>query len=271
MTDLDALTPAQHRARYLELKRNAKARLGGPRRAAASALRDLEPDDIVARETIPDGWYWTARLRRGAGLRIEAPGGRAAVAALLWNADDPSERFNAGDTVKIQWSAALGKGDVLFSDMGRVLASIVEDSGAGHDALVGGSAGATNAERYGAAPLRNTRDNFCLAAAKLGLTRRDVMPCLTFFAPVTTTADGGLVWREGPRPAAAFVELRAEMNLLVALSNCPHPFDPEPAYAPGPVEATVWRGPPADAADLCRTASEEAVRGFGNTDALFGA
>jgi uncharacterized protein YcgI (DUF1989 family) len=61
------------------------------------------------------------------------------------------------------------------------------------------------------------------------------------------------------------------MNLLVALSNCPHPFDPRPDYAPGPVEATIWRGAQFDAADLCRTASKEAVRGFENTDALFGA
>jgi urea carboxylase-associated protein 2 len=270
MNDLDALTPETHRARYMDLKRNA-ARLREPRAKPQSALRQLAAAEILARETIPGGWYWTSRIKRGETLRIVSSSGRASVSALLWSADDVSERYNAGDTVKIQWNARLAKGDVLFSDMGRVLASIVEDSGAGHDALVGGSTNATNEKRYGPAPLRNTRDNFCLAAANLGLTRRDVMPCLTFFAPVRTTADGSLVWRGAAIEPGAFVELRAEMNLLVALSNCPHPFDPRPDYAPGPVEATVWRGAAIDAADLCRTASEEAVRGFENTNALFGA
>jgi len=270
MSDLDASTPEAHRARYMELKRSAAARAHAPRTTAPSALRALAAAEILHEEPIPGGWYWTTRIARGQRLRIVNPGGRASVSTLIWNADDPSERYNAGDTVKIQWSARLGKGDVLFSDMGRVLASIVEDSGAGHDALVGGSTSASNEKRYGAAPLRNARDNFCLAAAKLGLTRRDVMPCITFFAPVQTDADGALAWRGAVAPGA-FIELRGEMNLLVALANCPHTYDPHPDYAPGTVEATLWRGLPVEATDLCRTASEEARRGFDNTDALFGA
>lgn len=266
--DLDASSPEAHRARYIELKQNATARHGGARAKPASALRELGPADILHKETIPGGWYFATRINRGERLRIVNPGGRAAASTLLWNADDVSERYNAGDTVKIQWRALLGKGDLLFSDMGRVLASIVEDSGAGHDALVGGSTRATNEKRYGAG-LRNTRDNFCLAAAKLGLTRRDVMPCIAFFAPVATTPDGALGWRGGAVAPGSFVELRAEMNLLAALSNCPHPYDPHDDYAPGPAEVTLWRGLPVEAGDLCRAASEEAVRGFENTDALF--
>jgi urea carboxylase-associated protein 2 len=269
MSDLDTSTPEAHRARYMELKRNA-ARRNEPRGKVPSALRALSAAEVLHEETIPGGWYWTTRVARGQRLRIVNPGGRASVSTLIWNADDLSERYNAGDTVKIQWKTVLGKGDVLFSDMGRVLASIVEDSGAGHDALVGGSTRASNEERYGPAPLRNARDNFCLAAAKFGLTRRDIMPCLTFFAPVRTGADGALAWSGAVEPRS-FVELRAEMNLLVALSNSPHPYDPHADYAPGPVEATLWRGLAVEPTDLCRTASEEALRGFDNTDALFGA
>jgi urea carboxylase-associated protein 2 len=268
MNDLDASTPEAHRARYMELKSNAARRT--PRGKVPSTLHALSAAEILHEETIPGGWYWTTRVARGQRLRIVNPGGRASVSTLIWNADDPSERYNAGDTVKIQWNALLGKDDVLFSDMGRVLASIVEDSGAGHDALVGGGTKATNEKRYGPTPLRNTRDNFCLAVAKLGLTRRDIMPCLSLFAPVRTDADGGLAWRGAVEPGA-YTELRAEMNLLVALSNCPHPYDPHPDYAPGPAEATLWRGLAVERTDLCRTASEEAVRGFDNTDALFGA
>jgi urea carboxylase-associated protein 2 len=274
MRSLDGSTPEQHRARYLELKRKAAERLQAraPGAQALSALRPLTDDEVRLRDTIPEGWYWTGRIRRGEVLRIVNTSGFASVSALLWNAGDASERYNSGDTVKIQWSASLGKGCLLFSDMGRVLASIIEDSGAGHDALVGGSTMASNAERYGAAPMRNTRDNFCAAAAKLGLTRRDIMPCVTFFASVRTTDAGAFEWRElRPRKPGDFVELRAEMDVLIALSNCPHPFDPRPDYAPGCVDVTVWRGAPPDAGDLCRTMSEDAVRGFENTDALFGA
>nr|WP_245412109.1 urea amidolyase associated protein UAAP1 [Methylocella silvestris] len=269
MSLLDASTPEQHRARYLELKSNAAERLHAPRERVPSALRPLDDAEIVWREQIPDGWYSTRKIGRGETLRIVNKTGRAAASILIWNADDVSERYNAGDTVKIQWNALLGKGYVLFSDMGRVLASIVEDSGAGHDFLVGGGTKATTDRRYGAG-YRNTRDNFCLAAAKLGLTRRDIMPCLTFFAPVRTDGEGKLGWSGQDAQAGDFVELRAEMNLLVALSNCPHPYDPRPDYAPGEIEATVWRGAQADANDSCRTASEEGARGFENNDALFG-
>jgi urea carboxylase-associated protein 2 len=272
MSSLDQSTPEQHRARYLELKSKAAERLQArpPGAGVSSELRALTDGEIRLRDTIPEGWYWVGRVSRGEIIRIVNTSGCASVSTLLWNAGDVAERYNAGDTVKIQWSASLGKGYVLFSDMGRVLASIVEDSGAGHDALVGGSTQASNAERYGEIPLRNTRDNFCAAAAKLGLTRRDIMPCLTFFAPVRTTDAGSLEWRErSERKPGDFVELRAEMNLLIALSNCPHPFDPRPDYAPGPVDVTVWRAAPPDPGDFCRSASEEAARGFENTDALF--
>lgn len=269
MSDLDAESPEAHRARYLDLKRKAAQRQARGARPP-SALRQLDAANVLHEETIPGGWYWSAHVARGDMLRIINPSGRASVSMLLWNAGDSSERYNAGDTIKIQWSALLGKGDVLFSDMGRVLASITEDSGAGHDALVGGSTSATNAKRYGEAALRNTRDNFCLAAAKLGLTRRDIMPCITFFAPVRTAGDGGLAW-EGGVPAGSFVELRAEMNLIVALSNCPHPYDPHEDYAPGPVVVTIWRGAPGEAEAFRAAASEEATRGFDNTDAFFGA
>jgi len=267
MTLLDSSTPEQHRARYEELKRNAQSRLG---RSVPRAEHDVaEITDIVRKETIPDGWYWTTRIARGQRLRIVNPTGRATVSALIWNAADTSERYNAGDTVKIQWNALLGKGDLLFSDMGRVLASIVEDSGTGHDFLLGASTQATNAARYGAGLLRNTRDNFCLAVAKLGLQRRDIGPCISFFAPIKIDTEGAFAWKDDAIKPGDFVELRAEMDLIIVLSNCPHPLDPRTDYAPGSVDAIVWQGPPTPADDLCRTASEEAVRGFENTDALF--
>ncbi len=271
MADLDTLSPEQHRERYVALKAAATARLSGSRHHIQDHAQPapINPADVILADTIPGGWYRTLKMKRGTSLRIVNPQGRSAVSTLIWNAEDTAERYNAGDTVKIQWNALLGAGQVLFSDMGRVLASITADSGAGHDALAGGSSAATNAAAYGAGPLRNTRDNFCLAAAKLGLQRRDIMPCISFFAPVRTTATGDLVWNEAVPLAGAYVDLRAEMNLILALSNCPHPLDPRPGYAPGPVEIIHWRSAPPEPGDPCRTGSEEAIRGFENTDPLF--
>jgi uncharacterized protein len=263
-------TPEGFRARYLELKKAAEANLRQP--PATASLRNPDPlpqASIRHEETIPGGWYWTTLLKRGQALRIVNDDATPGVSFLAWNAADRSERYNAGDTVKIQWHARLTRGMVLFSDMGRILASITDDSNPVHDALCGGSTAATNAARYGTAITRNTRDNFILAVGKHGLDRRDIPPCVTFFAPVHTDDSGGLKWRDGAIKPGDYVDLRAEMDLLVALSNCPHPLCPDATWAPKPVRAIVWDPPPPGADDFCRIASDEAVRGFENTDALF--
>ena len=216
---------------------------------------------------MPGGWYATATLHRGDRLRLVNAEGTGAASLLAWNLHDPSERLNHADTLKIQWSAALRRGRVVFSDMGRVILSITEDTSGAHDALMGGSTAASTLAQYGPGPFRNTRDNFVLAALKLGLSRRDIAPCITCFAPVAVAADGRFTWRDGVRRPGDFIEFRAEMDLRVAVSAAPHPLDPAPSYAPGAIEAVCWRGAAATAEDPCRMASPEARRGFENTEA----
>lgn len=261
------------RSRYLELKAGGEApALPLP---ALDARHPAPPEaaQLVQRDVIPGGWYRSLRVARGQRLRIVNGSGTPGVAVTIWNADDTSERYNAGDSVKIQWTARLGRGRLLFSDMGRVLAAITADSCGLHDTLVGGSTAASNLAKYGAAcgdaGLRNTRDNLLLAATKLGLTRRDVGGCISFFSPVVTDESGRLHWREGAVQPGDYVELRAEMNLLVVLSNCPHPMAPAPVFAPGDIETLLLRGAPPLPDDYCRTATVEGRRGYENTDALF--
>ena len=208
---------------------------------------------------VPPGWYWWLRIGRGEALRLVNPHATPGVAAMFWNAHETSERFNAGDTVKLQWTARLGRGRVLFSDMGRVMASIVADTCGRHDALLGGGGAGGGG--------RNTRDNLRLAAAKLGLDRRDIAPCMTFFAPVAVAEEGALAWQPDVLRPGQHVDVRAEMDLLVALSNCPHPLSPD-SEAAGPIEAVVWQPPLPGADDECRTLTEEAIRGFQNTDSV---
>jgi len=267
MSTLDELSPDEYRRRYEALKAKGQDKtlsLEGPSNPGV-----IPENLIITAETIPGGWYWGSFVPRGQTLRIVNSGGTGSVSALIWNADDRAERFNAGDTVKVQWTAQLGKGRVLFSDMGRVLMSITDDTCGRHDAIAGGSTPFSNERKYGRPGLRNSRDNFRLAAGKFGMGVKDVPPAITFFAGTRTDADGWLVWDEGVSKAGDYVDLRAEMNVLVVLSNCPHPLDPAPDFAPQPIDAVVWQSPPPGPDDLCRTATDEAIRGFENTDPLF--
>lgn len=256
-----------HRKRYEELKAAGQGR--APRALPPPTPRDgmsIAEGAIIHREVIPGGWYWTTQLRRGEALRLVNTSGKSCVSLLAWNKADPSERLNHADTIKVQWAARLQKGRVILSDMGRALLSIVEDTSAAHDTLVGGSSAKTNTERFGVGNFRNTRDNFLLAAGKLGLGRRDVMPGISFFAPVSVDDDGKFHWHEDRRRSGDFVDLRAEMDLLIAVSNCPHPLDPASQYAEEPIEVVRYRAPAVHADDLCRHASAESMRAFENNE-----
>lgn len=228
----------------------------------------IAPDQIISREQVPAGWYATVRLRRGEALRIVDGSGRASVSLIGWREEDTSERINCADTAKVQWSAAISKGRVLLSDMGRVLLSLIEDTSGAHDLMVGGSTPASTRAAFGAAT-RNTQENFLAAAAKIGLGLRDIPPCVTFFAPVSLDANGRFLWSSGRKRPGDFVDLRAEMNLVLALSNCAHPLDPARPAATDPITYIRYRALPPERDDPCRTTSPEIVRAFEFTDRLY--
>ena len=227
----------------------------------------IASDAVISREEVPAGWYDTMKLRRGEALRIVDPLGRSSVSLIAWRAADPSERISCADTAKVQWSAALSKGRVILTDMGRVMLSLIEDTSGAHDLLAGGSSAASTRAALGESS-RNSHDNFLLAAAKLGLGLRDIPSCVSFFAPVSVAADGRFAWIAGRKRPGDFVDLRAEMDLVVALSNCPHPLDPARSAAGGPVTLIRHRLPPAAVDDPCRTMSPEIARAFLFTDRL---
>ena len=224
------------------------------------------PGPVIHDEEIAAGGYVTTRLRRGEALRVVDPRGDAAVALVAWNAAEPSERINVADTMKVQWSARVCKGRMVMTDMGRVAFAVTEDSSGAHDAIVGPSTAASMAARHGPGAWRNSRDNFIAAALKLGLERRDVPACLTLFAPTVVEADGRIGWEPARRHSGQFVDLRAEMDLFVVLSNCPHPMDPVAPASLGAVQLTRFTAPVTAPDDLCRHAGIEAERAFAATD-----
>jgi urea carboxylase-associated protein 2 len=181
------------------------------------------------------------------------------------------------DTLKAQHIAHLTKGLVLYSDMGRVLCSVVEDSCGWHDLIGGHSTSATVQDRFGNqryqehhnAFYRNTRDNFLNELANWGLGLRDLCANVNFFSKVQADREGNLTYIPGNSKAGDFVELRAEMNVLVILDTGQHPLDPASKYAPVPVQVAVRQVTARAADDPCRLACPENSRGFVNTDRYF--
>ena len=259
---------AANRRRYDDLR--AAGQGAAPKALPAATVLDgapLTPDAVMDGETVPPGWYHTVRLRRGAALRIVDASGRSSVSVIGWCEKDMSERLNCADTAKIQWSAALSKGRVILTDMGRVFLSLIEDTSGAHDLLMGGSTPASVLAAHGV-PSRNTHENFLAAASKLGLGLRDIPPCVTFFAPVSLDAEGRFGWNGARKKAGDFVDLRAEMDLVLVLSNCAHPLDPARPAVNGPVTVVRHRAPRPAADDPCRTMSPEIARAFEFTDRL---
>ncbi|MDM7955258.1 urea amidolyase associated protein UAAP1 [Blastomonas sp.] len=233
----------------------------------------VAPDDLVWEETIAPGGYATRRLARGSRLRLIDTKGDACAALMLFNAEMPTERLNVADTVKVQWNAYLGAGKLLLSDMGRVMMSILEDDASTHDAFCGTSNAATNSAKYGegsnSGPYPNGRDRFLLGAAKHGLQRRDVHPCINLFKGTKIAADGTIVPDIGPFAPGRSLTLRAEMELIVVIANVPHVLDPRDAYTVTPLRATAWRGVVTQADDAIRNATPEGQRAFLNVEDYF--
>lgn len=234
---------------------------------------EVSQDDLLWEETIAAGGYATRRLPRGSRLRLIDLKGDACASLLVFNAEMPTERLNIADTVKVQWNAYLEAGKLFLSDMGRVLMSIVEDDAETHDAFCGTSNAETNLAKYGegrnSGAYPNGRDRFLLGAAKHGLQRRDVHPCINLFKGTRIEADGAITPVVGPFDAGRTVVLRAEMEVIVVIANCPHVLDPRGSYSVTPLRATAWRGAVTPADDPVRNGTPEGLRAFQNVEDYF--
>jgi hypothetical protein len=234
----------------------------------------LDPLRVVYRNLVPGARYWSFVIRRGHTLRLTDPKGGANCSVLMFNAREPLERYNLADTLKAQHTAYLTRGFVCYSDMGRVLTSITEDTCGWHDTLCGVSNAELVRSRYGEARYqehrnafhRNGRELFLIELGKWGLGKPDLVPCINFFSKVSVDEDGNLSFHAGHSAPGGHVDLRAEMDTLVVLNTCPHPLDPVTTWAPRPVQVEIWRSDPPAADDLCRNFRPENRRGFANTE-----
>lgn len=232
---------------------------------------------VLWEEIVPAGASWSHVLKRGTALRIVDLEGGANVGAFFFNFECPAERFNMPDTLKAQHIARLTQGYVLYSDMGRILCSITEDTAGWHDPLGGCSHAELVREKYGECSYqdcrndyyKNGRDSFVTELGKWGLGPRDLAATVNFFSRVDVDNDGNMTYHAGNSLPGSYVDLRAEMNVLVVLNTCPHPLDPNPAYSPKPVQLSIRTVPAPAADDPCRLSRPENQRGFILTERYF--
>ena len=190
-------------------------------------------------EIVPAGAPWTGLVRRGQVLRITDLEGQQAVDFLCYNAVEPEERYHAPNTVKAAGSIFLTTGHTLYSDVARPMLTIVEDQFGGHDTIGGCCSAPSNQMLYGVSNCPGCRENFLTGLARHGLGRRDIVPNVNFFMRVPVTADGSAAVALGVSPPGCQVALRAEMDAIVALSNCPQINNPCNNFNPTPIRVQI--------------------------------
>ena len=205
----------------------------------------LLPEASVYREVIAAGDYWMQVVKQGQTIRILDLEGNQAADTLFFNAADPGERYSAMDTIREQGNVYLTAGTKLMSNEGHVMLEIVADTCGRHDTLGGACATESNTVRYAHEKkcMHACRDSWMLAVAEnehFGLTKRDITHNINFFMNVPVTADGGLAFADGISDAGNYVELKAAMDVIVLISNCPQLNNPCNAYNPTPIEVLIW-------------------------------
>ena len=204
----------------------------------------LDPVAAQFRQVVPAGEPFMREIAKGQLVRILDLEGNQAVDTLFYNACDPEERYSANNTIREQGNIYLTTGTRLMSSEGNVMLTITADTCGRHDTLGGACSAESNTVRYALEKrhMHSCRDSFLLMLAEWdhGMDKRDLSSNINFFMNVPVTADGGLSFEDGISQAGRYVEMRAEMDVLILVSNCPQLNNPCNAYNPTPVEVLVW-------------------------------
>jgi urea carboxylase-associated protein 2 len=229
---------------------------------------------VIYETLIAGGKHWSLTVRAGLRLRIIDSDGGANVGMLLYNPQNPLERYNAPDTLKCQHTFKLTKGHCLYSDMGRIFCSIIEDTAGWHDTVCGNANRELVAARWGEKRYQQVRnewtqnghDAFLVEAGKYGLGRRDLAANVNWFSKVWADEDGTMRFDPDHSGPGGFVDLRFEMDSLILLHTCPHPLNTAVQYPRGPIVVRIGAANPVAADDYCKNYRPENVRGFANTE-----
>lgn len=232
----------------------------------------MKSERILYSDTLPGGKHWSIRMRRGTTLKLIDVEGGANVGMLFYNPEMLLERYNAPDTLKCQHTFKLTKGHCLYSDMGRIFCSIVDDSFGWHDTVCGNSNqlivdkkwGKQNYQKDRNEWLQNGNNAFLVEATKYGLSKKDLAANVNFFSCIKPNDTGDLTFSAEQSKAGDFIELRFEMDTIVLFHTCPHPLNPAENYPFKPIEYQILSSNPVLNDDLCKNACAENQRGFEN-------
>ncbi|MGE9267325.1 MAG: urea amidolyase associated protein UAAP2 [Verrucomicrobiales bacterium] len=194
------------------------------------------------RSVIGAGDYWWKLIREGEVFRIHDLEGNQAADTLFYRADDLAERYSASGTIKKQGGLYLTAGSQLMSSRGNVLLEILADTCGRHDTLGGACSRESNTMRYAhdKEPMHACRDSFIRGIQEMGGTKADITCNINFFMNVPVTPEGGLRFEDGISAPGRYVEMRAEMDVLALISNCPQLNNPCNGWNPTPVEVLLW-------------------------------
>ncbi|MEO1080085.1 MAG: urea amidolyase associated protein UAAP2 [Pseudomonadota bacterium] len=205
----------------------------------------LMPEDASFREVVSAGDYWMEPLKEGQTLRILDLEGNQAADTLFYSLDDPAERYSAMDTIREQGNLYLSAGTTLMSNRCNPMLDIVADTCGRHDTLGGACATESNTVRYALEKktMHACRDSWMRAVnerTEFGMGKQDITHNINFFMNVPVTPEGGLTFEDGISDAGKYVDLKARMDVIVLISNCPQLNNPCNAYNPTPIEVLIW-------------------------------
>ena len=243
----------------------------------APALAGIDTAKVMWSEVLPGGSHWSWRMPRGSAIRFVALDAGANLSLVMYSALEKLERYNMPDSLKAQHTAHYTKGHVLMSDMGRSLASFTADSLGWHDPLGVLLDNELMTEKYGEHRYEENRngmhrackDGLLIEIGKYGLARRDLIAPVNLFSKVIVDTQGRFTFAPKHSQAGDLVELRFDMDVILAVSSAPHALDPSPVYAPKKVGLRSWHCGPAPAVDACRAFRPENARALHNTDMLY--
>ncbi len=237
---------------------------------------------MIYTTSLPGNGHWSLELRRGSLLKITDLEGGANLGMLFYNPRNLLERYNAPDTLKCQHTFKLQRGNCLYSDMGRIFASIIEDisvngEGNWHDTVCGNSTAEIIEARWGKRDyqtdrnqwLQNGYDAFLVELAKYGLGRADMASNINWFSKVVADDNGNISLATKNRAAGNSVTLRFEMDTLVIMHACPHPLNTAEKYPFKSVQIEVGVADPVAEDDYCKNFRPENQRGFQNNELYY--
>lgn len=206
---------------------------------------EKSPATAIQTEVVGSGDYYIHLVKKGETLRILDLEGNQAADTLFFNANDPSERYSAVDTIREQANLYLTTGSQLRSNENNIMLEITADTCGRHDTIGGACASESNTVRYDLEKrcMHSCRDSWMLAIAEhpeFNISKRDITHNINFFMNVPVTEAGGLSFEDGISAPGKYVEMIAKMDVVVLISNCPQLNNPCNGYNPTPIEILIW-------------------------------